>query len=121
MGEPQLPIFTASHGRAGPAQLWIAPEMRVVGIHEEKVFVILAGDHGIASVDAAGKEGHAFVLHGASIQRDRAEIEKISCFEKLWQDGAAIIGGVSRVVEDPPVVLDKTDEAGLFHPIAFVG
>ena len=44
------------------------PEVDVVGKHEVDVLVVLAGEHGIAAVDLAGEECHAFVLGGRTVQ-----------------------------------------------------
>ena len=78
MGEPQLPILTDSHISARTQeQLRIVPVMRVVGEHDEEVFVVLAGKHGVAAIDAPGKKRHAFVLHGAAIEREHAEVQEI--------------------------------------------
>ena len=78
IGEPQLPIFTDFPRMARAAQeLRLAPEMRVVGKHQEEVLVVLPRDHGVAAIDAAREEGHALVLHRAAIERERAEAEEV--------------------------------------------
>src|SRR5436190_1208531 len=95
--------------------------MRVVRKHEEQVFIILAGDHGIASVDAPGEEGHAFVLYCPSVEGESAKIKKVGGFEQLRKNRATVVGRISRVIHDAAVVLDETDEAGILHAVAFIG
>ena len=101
-------------------QLGIAPEMGMIGEHEEEVLIVLPGDHGVAPMDAAGKQCHPLVLHGAPIERERAKMQEIRGLEQLRQNGAAVIGGVSGVIEDAAIVLDETDEARVFHAVALV-
>ena len=66
--------------------------------HDVEVLVILAPEHGVMSVDFPREQGHAFVLHGGTIQGDKFEMEKIRCFDELREDGAPIISGVSGVI-----------------------
>ncbi len=106
----------------GPAQkLRLAPEMGIVRKHQEEVFVVLPRDHRVAAVDAPREERHAFVLHGAAIERDGAEAQEIAGLEQLREDRAAIVGGVSGVVDDAAVVLDEADEARVLHAVALIG
>ena len=99
----------------------MAPEVGVIGEHEKQVLVVLTGDHGVAPADAAREQRHAFVLHGTAVEGDGAEVQEVRGFQELRQDGAAVVGGVSRVVNDAAIVLDEADETGVFHAVALIG
>ena len=121
MGEPQLPIFTNSHGCRGVSQEpRVVPEMDVVRKHQVEALVILARDHREAAVDAAREERHAFVLHGVAIQRHHAEVLKIRRLDQLRQDGASIVGRVGGVIGDSPVLLTEAHETRIFDAVALI-
>jgi len=51
--------------------------MKVVGIDQIKIFVVLAGDHRIAAIDLSWKQRHAFVACGRSVKRRHPERLKV--------------------------------------------
>ena len=105
----------------GPQQLLrVFPVVHVVGKHEVEVLVVLSRDHRVAAVDAAGEERHAFVFHGAPVEREHAEVLEIARLDELRQDDAAVVCRVGRVIDDAPVVLDEADEAGVLDAVRFI-
>jgi hypothetical protein len=86
-GEPQLPIWRNSQGNFGSRkELGLMPEMEMVREHEVDVAVILPAEHGVVTVDLLGKEGHAFVQHSGTVERNEFEVQKIGRLEKLRED-----------------------------------
>src|SRR5580692_5566147 len=57
--------------------LVLIPEMDVLGKHEVDVLVVLAGEHGVESIDFPGKERHALVLGGGAVQGDESEVQEV--------------------------------------------
>jgi hypothetical protein len=64
-------------------QFAFIPEVDVVGKHDVDALVVLAGEHAIKAVDFPGKEGHAFVLGGRTIQGNESEKEEVRRFYQL--------------------------------------
>lgn len=72
--------------------LRVVPVVEIVGKHDEDIFIVLSRQHRIAAVNAAREQCHALVLHGAAIEREHAEVEKVLRLDELWQDGTAVVG-----------------------------
>src|SRR6185503_9067899 len=94
------------------------PEVDVVGKHEVDVLIVLAGEHGVESVDLSGEERHAFVLGGRTVQGDEPKAKKVRSLHQLRQDDLAIEGGKGGIVDAGPVIVLETNEPGIFDPVA---
>ena len=72
-------------------QLGRLPEMDVGGKHQENIFVVLAREHGVAAIDLARKQRHAFVLHGGAVQRAEFEMDEVRRLQQLRQRDLAVV------------------------------
>ena len=64
----------------------LVPEVDVVGEHQIDVLVVLAGEHGVQSVDLPWKQRYTFVLGGRAVQSSESKEEKIGGLDNLRHD-----------------------------------
>ena len=76
----------------------------------------MPADHGVAAVDPARKQGHAFVARRRAAERRHAERSEIRCLDQLGPYGPAAIGRVGRI-EDLPFAILEFHEAGIFDSV----
>ncbi len=95
--------------------------MGIVREHDEEVLVVLPRQHRVVAIDLPGKERHAFVLHGSTVEGEYPEVLEILGLDELRQDGMSVVGRVGGVVQHRPVVLREAHEAGVFDAVALVG
>ena len=98
--------------------------MGIVGEHDEEVLVILAREHGVATVDAARKERQPLVLDGVAVQCENAKVEEVLRLDQLRQDDVPVIRGVCRVVchfGHLAVIFREPDEARVLDAVGLVG
>src|SRR5207249_5252640 len=94
--------------------------MRVIGEAQEKVLIILSCKHHIASIDPTRKESHAFILHRPPVKSQDMEVKEICGLDQLGYDDSTIVGRVGGVVDNAPIVFDKTNEASVLNAIALI-
>ncbi len=94
--------------------------MRIVGEHDEEVFIVLARNHRVESVDASGKKCHPLILDRSAVQSEDTKIQKIPRFHQLGENNASVVGGIGGIVERRSVVIDKADKARIFNAIALI-
>ena len=95
--------------------------MDVVGKHDVDVLVVLAGEHGIGAVDFPGKEGHAFVFGGRTIQGDEPKKEEVRSFYQLRHDHFAIEGSEGGVVNVSAVIVLETNKPCVLNTVPLRG
>ena len=66
--------------------------MRIVGEHDEEVFIVLARNHRVEPVDASGKKCHPLILDRSAIQSEYTKIQKIPRFHQLGENNALKFG-----------------------------
>src|SRR5206468_4795084 len=94
--------------------------MRVIREAQEKVLIILSCKHHIASIDPTREESHALVLHRPPVKSQDMEVKEVYGLDQLGQDDSTIVGRVGRVVDNAPIVFDKTNEASVLDAVALV-
>src|SRR6266513_4905587 len=94
--------------------------MRVIGKCQVKIFVVLPCKHGVASIDPAGEESHAFVLHCLPVKGEDTKIKEICGLNQLWQNDSPVVGRIRCVVGHASIVFYKTNEAGILNTVALV-
>ncbi len=72
--------------------------MQVIRIDEVEALVVLAGNHGVAAVDLARKQGHPLVPGRVPGQRRHAERQEIASLDQLRADGPAAIRRIGCVI-----------------------
>src|SRR5581483_4515348 len=85
------------------------------------VFVVLAGEHGIAAPDFARKDRHALVFGGRTVQGNELKVEEIDRLHQLWHHHPAIIRGERSVVDVSAVAGAETNETGVLDAIPLGG
>ena len=79
-----MPIWTYSQGASGSIKTsMVIPVMNIIGEHEGDIDTPLSAQHGVATVNAAGKQRHAFVACSRSVQRPQPELQKILGLDQL--------------------------------------
>src|SRR5437667_10527759 len=94
--------------------------MRVIGEGQEKVLIILSCKNHIASIDPTREKSHAFVLNRLSVKSQDTEVKEVLGLDQSRQNNSTIVGRVSRVVDNAPIVFDKTNEACVLNAVALV-
>ena len=80
--------------------------MHVVGIHQEDVLAVLAGEHGEKAFDLAGKRA-TLCSDPGSVQGGELEVPKSSVSEELGKHVAAVVGGIGGVIDRLPRFVSK--------------
>src|SRR5437763_4428078 len=94
--------------------------MRIVRKRQVKVLIIMACKHHIAAIDSTRKQSHPFVLNRRSVKSQDTEVKEVLGLDQLRQNNSTIVGRVSRVVDNAPIIFDKTNEASVLNAIALV-
>src|ERR671937_2515006 len=94
--------------------------MRIVRVRQVKILIILSCKHHIASIDPTREKSHAFVLNRLPVKSQDMEVKEVLGLDQLGQNDSTIIGRVGRVVDNAPIVFDKTNEASVLNAVALV-
>src|ERR1700726_4561539 len=94
----------------------VLPSVKIIGIDQIEVLVVLPADHRIAAVDFPWKQSHPLVARRRSGEWCQPERSKIRRFEQLGADRPAAIGCVSCVERFPSIVIEF-DEPGILDAV----
>src|SRR6266446_8291782 len=94
--------------------------MWIVRKRQVKVLIILSCKHYVASIDPTWEKSHAFVLDRLPVKSQDTEVKEILGLDQLRQNNSTIVGRVSRVVDNAPIVFDKSNEARVLNAVALV-
>ena len=92
------------------------PCVKIVGIDQIKILVVLPADHRIAAVDLSREQSHALVARRRSAERRHPERSEIRGCEQLGANRPAAIGGIGRIERLSSVVVEF-DEARVLDAV----
>src|SRR5437763_11526331 len=122
----QQPIVVEFDGRATitdlnqfPRIFWLqngstaVPCVKVVGIDQIEVLIVCATNHGSATIDLSGKQGHTRVARRRSAERNHPDRSKVRRFEQLRADRTAAIGSVGCIEGFSSIVVEFNETSVL--------
>src|SRR2546423_6269914 len=89
------------------------PCVKVVGIDQIEVLVVLPTDHRIATIDLSRKQGHTLVARRRPAERNHPERSKVRRFEQLRTDRTATIGRVGCIEGFSSIVVEFNETSVL--------
>src|SRR5580658_8409923 len=94
----------------------IFPCVKIVGIDQIEVLVVLPPDHRIAAIDFSWKQSHSLITRRRSGEWCQPKRSKVRRFEQFRADRSAAIGCVSCVERFSSIVIEF-DEPGILDAV----